>query len=62
MVVQNENAFRGEIWTFLVIHHLFKGISVETVKGLMPSPVVVDGKNLFAGVEGIVYLGIGKGG
>lgn len=27
----------------------------------MASPVVVDGKNLFAGGEGIVYLGIGKG-
>jgi hypothetical protein len=34
---------------------------VETVKGLMASPVVVDGKNLFAGREGIVYLRIGKG-
>jgi len=40
---------------------VFRGISVETVKGLMASPVVVDGKNLFAGGEGIVYLGIGKG-
>ena len=33
---------------------------METVKGLMASPVVVDGKNLFEGGEGIVYLGIGK--
>jgi len=40
---------------------VFRGISVETVKGLMASPVIVDGKNLFAGGEGIVYLGIGKG-
>jgi len=43
-----------------VDHDLFRGISLETVKGLMASPVVVDGKNLFEGVEGIVYLGIGK--
>jgi len=42
-------------------HDVFRGISVETVKGLMPSQVVVDGKNLFDGGEGIVYLGIGKG-
>jgi len=46
---------------FLVDHDLFRGISLETVKGLMALPVVVDGKNLFAGREGIVYLGIGKG-
>ena len=39
---------------------MFWGISVETVKGLMASPVIVDGKNLFAGGEGIVDLGIGK--
>ena len=45
---------------FLVDHNVFQGISVETVKGLMASPVVVDGKNLFAAGEGIVYLGIGK--
>lgn len=45
---------------FPVDHGAFRGISVKTVKGLMASPVVVDGKNLFAGGEGIVYLGIGK--
>jgi len=46
---------------FPVDHGAFRGISVKMVKGLMASPVVVDGKNLFAGGEGIVYLGIGKG-
>jgi len=57
-----EEAFSGaECAVFLVDHDVFRGISVETVKGLMASPVVVDGKNLFAGGEGIVYLGIGKG-
>ena len=57
-----EEALSGaECAVFLVDHDVFRGISVETVKGLMASPVVVDGKNLFAGGEGIVYLGIGKG-
>jgi len=56
-----EEALSGaECAVFLVDHDVFRGISVETVKGLMASPVVVDGKNLFAGGEGIVYLGIGK--
>jgi len=57
-----EEALSGaECAVFLVDHDVFRGISVGTVKGLMASPVVVDGKNLFAGGEGIVYLGIGKG-
>ena len=57
-----EEALSGaECAVFLVDHDLFRGISMETVKGLMASPVVVDGKNLFdGGGEGIVYLGIGK--
>ncbi len=59
-----EEALSGaECAVFLVDHDLFRGISLETVKGLMASPVVVDGKNLFdGGGEGVVYLGIGKGG
>jgi UDP-N-acetyl-D-mannosaminuronate dehydrogenase len=58
-----EEALSGaECAVFLVDHDVFRGIPVERVKGLMASPVVVDGKNLFAGGEGIVYLGIGKGG
>jgi len=58
-----EEALSGaECAVFLVDHDVFRGISVETVKGLMASPVVVDVKNLFAGGEGVVYLGIGKGG
>jgi len=61
-VASVEEALSGaECAVFLVDHDVFRGISVETVKGLMASPVVVDGKNLFAGGEGIVYLGIGKG-
>ena len=56
-----EEALSGaECAVFLVDHDVFRGLSVETVKGLMASPVVVDGKNLFAGGEGVVYLGIGK--
>lgn len=46
---------------FLVDHDLYRGISLEKLRGLMASPVVVDGKNLFTGGEGIVYRGIGKG-
>ena len=58
-----EEALSGaECAVFLVDHDLFRGVSLEMVKGLMASPVVVDGKNLFdSGGEGIVYLGIGKG-
>ncbi len=56
-----EALFSAECAVFLVDHGLFRGISVETVKGLMASPVVVDGKNLFVGGGGIVYLGIGEG-
>jgi len=56
-----EEALSGaECVVFLVDHDVFWGISVETLKRLMALPVVVDGKNLFAGGEGIVYLGIGK--
>ena len=54
-----EEALSGaECAVSLVDHDAFWGISVETVKGLMASPVVVDGKNLFAGGEGIVYPGL----
>ncbi|WP_214041484.1 UDP binding domain-containing protein [Methanoculleus sp.] len=57
-----EEALSGaECAVFLVDHNVFRGISMETVKGLMASPVVVDGKNLFAGGEGVVYMGIRKG-
>lgn len=56
-----EEALRGaECVIFLVDHDVFREISVETVKALMASPVVVDGKNLFSDEDGIVYLGIGK--
>lgn len=51
-----EEALTGaECAVFLVDHDVFRGISAEKGKGLMTSPVVVDGKNLFAGREGIVY-------
>lgn len=56
-----EALFGAECAVFLVDHDAFKGISMEAVKKLMASPVIVDGKNLFGGGEGIVYLGIGKG-
>ena len=57
-----EEALDGaECAVFLVDHDAFRGISVEKVMGLMASPVVVDGKNLFEDGEGVVLLGIGKG-
>jgi UDP-N-acetyl-D-glucosamine dehydrogenase len=60
--VSFEEALSGaECAVFLVDHDEFRSISLEMVKRLMASPVVVDGKNLFERVEGIVYLGIGKG-
>lgn len=46
---------------FLVDHDAFRGLSVEMIKRLMASPVIVDGRNLFDAVDGAVYLGIGKG-
>ncbi len=57
-----EKALAGVNCTvFLADHDVFRGISMETVKRLAASPVIVDGKNLFAGGDEIVYLGIGKG-
>ncbi|WP_052959140.1 UDP binding domain-containing protein [Methanoculleus sediminis] len=50
-----------ECMVSLVDHDVFQGVSMATVKEFMASPVVVDGKNPFAGEEGVVYLGIGKG-
>lgn len=46
---------------FLVDHYIILKIFLGKVKELMNSPVIVDGKNLFDGGEGIVYLGIGRG-
>lgn len=50
----------AECAVFLIDHDAFREISVETAKGLMASPVIVDGKNLFKDREGIVYMGVGK--
>lgn len=59
-----EEALAGaECAVFLVDHDLFRGISMEAVKELMAAPVIVDGKNLFAGSgKGVLYVGIGRGG
>jgi len=56
-----EEALAGaECAVFLVDHDAFRGISMEMVRGLMASPVVVDGKNLFEGGEGLCCWGLGK--
>ena len=47
---------------FLIDHDAFREISIKNIKRLMASPVIVDGKNLFACEEdGVVYTAIGKG-
>ena len=52
----------AECAVFLVDHDTFRRISMDTVKWLMASPVIVDGKNLFAcGEDEVVYMAIGKG-
>lgn len=57
-----EDALSGaDCAVFLVDHDVFREITLGMLRELMASPVVVDGKNLFASEEGIVYLGIGKG-
>lgn len=57
-----EEALAGaDCAVFLVDHDLFRKIHVKTIKRLMASPVIVDGKNLFNREKGIFYLGIGKG-
>jgi len=52
----------AECAVFLIDHDAFMEISVETAKGLMASPVIVDCRNLFDCVEDeVVYMAIGKG-
>jgi len=57
-----EEALSGaECAVFLVDHDMFRGISLDMVKGLMASPVVVDGKIcLMAGERGSCIWGLGK--
>ncbi|MDE4907277.1 nucleotide sugar dehydrogenase [Methanogenium marinum] len=57
----NEALDGAECALFLTDHDVFREISLETMKEVMAAPVVVDGKNMFDGGEGIIYLGIGKG-
>lgn len=45
---------------FIVDHDTFRTVSLDGVKELMTSTVITDGRNMFDGVEGIVYLGIRK--
>ena len=49
----------AECAVFLVDHDCDRGISMERVKELMASPVIVDGKNLFGG-RGLCCWGLGK--
>jgi UDP-N-acetyl-D-glucosamine dehydrogenase len=57
-----EEALTGvDCAVFLVDHDEFREISLDMIKKLMTSPVIVDGKNVFEDREEVVYLGIGKG-
>ena len=56
-----EEALAGtERAVFLVDHDCDRGISMERVKKLMASPVIVDGKNLFGGGGGCVARDWGR--
>jgi len=57
-----EEALDGaECAVFLTDHDVFRDADISVLKELMAAPVIVDGKNLFEGEEGVIYLGIGKG-
>ncbi len=61
-VLSIEDALDGaECAIFLTDHDVFREISLETMKKMMASPVIVDGKNMFDENISIEYLGIGKG-
>lgn len=47
---------------FLVDHDIFRELDIRYAVSGMDSPVIVDCKNLFEQTDGIIYLGIGKGG
>ena len=46
-------------------HSMYKEIELDKVKGLMRTPVVIDGRDIFdkedALARGIIYIGLGKG-
>ena len=56
-----EAALKGaDCGVFLVDHDEFRERALPDLVPLMRNPAVVDCKNIFAGSDGVVYLGIGK--
>jgi UDP-N-acetyl-D-mannosaminuronic acid dehydrogenase len=61
-----EAALRGaDCAIFVTDHTVYRNLDLQKVKGLMRTPAVVDGRNLFnqndAQRNGLIYRGIGKG-
>jgi UDP-N-acetyl-D-mannosaminuronate dehydrogenase len=61
-----EAALRGaDCAIFVTDHTVYRNLDLQKVKGLMRTPAVVDGRNLFnqndAQRKGLIYRGIGKG-
>ena len=66
MVRDIEKALKGaDCAVFVTDHSCYKELQLETVKKLMRTPIIVDGRNIFdkAVCErlGFAYKGIGKG-
>jgi UDP-N-acetyl-D-glucosamine dehydrogenase len=56
-----EEAAQGSDCVVVTVDHTeFKSIDLETLKSLMRTPIIVDGKNVFDAAEGFSYYGIGK--
>jgi UDP-N-acetyl-D-mannosaminuronic acid dehydrogenase len=66
MVSDLEVALRGaDCAIFVTDHTAYRTLDLQKVKGLMRTPAIVDGRNLFnqndAKRNGLIYIGIGKG-
>jgi UDP-N-acetyl-D-mannosaminuronic acid dehydrogenase len=50
---------------FVTAHNEYKNLNLDKIKGLMKTPIIIDGRNIFtkekAIEKGFVYKGIGKG-
>ncbi len=55
-----EALFGAECAVFLVDHDAFNTILLGDVQKIMATPIIIDGKGIFEGAEGVIYLGIGK--
>ena len=55
----------ADLAIFMVAHKEYQKITPSTLKKLMRTPVVVDGRNIFSSQKmrkgGIIYKGVGKG-